>query len=331
MYRIPYESGQNSAKIGSFCSVLALSVVIAGGTANHMLFHQRRAVREAMRLPDNTGVFMDAISANNVGYAYTVEDDLRFALNGITLSVKRGEFVAILGHNGSGKSTFAKNINVLLVPQQGELLVMGMDTKDEENTWQIRSTAGMVFQNPDNQIVSTIVEEDVAFGPENMGLPREEIIERVKESLLTVGMDGYEKHAPHMLSGGQKQRIAIAGVLAMHPDIIVFDEPTAMLDPIGRKEVMQTIQTLNKVHKKTIVLITHYMEEAADADRVFIMDGGKITDEGTPKEVFSHKEKIESAGLMPPFATQVSNILKEKGIVQKTSITIEELVDSLCQ
>jgi len=274
---------------------------------------------------------MKAIEAKNLTYAYTVDEDMRIALGGVTLDVKKGEFVAVLGHNGSGKSTFAKNVNALLVPQQGDMLVMGMNTKDEEKTWDIRRTAGMVFQNPDNQIVSTIVEEDVAFGPENLGVPREEIIERVEESLRSVEMWGYEKRAPHMLSGGQKQRVAIAGVLAMYPDIIVFDEPTAMLDPLGRDEVMKAIRTLNKKHGKTIVLITHYMEEAADADRVFVMSKGKVIDEGAPREVFFHTDKIEEAGLMPPFAAQVAEKLRKQGVEIDRSITTEELVEALCR
>ncbi|MGI6152309.1 MAG: energy-coupling factor transporter ATPase [Christensenellaceae bacterium] len=275
---------------------------------------------------------MDAVYAQNVKYAYESEDDLRLALAGVSLTIKKGEFVAILGHNGSGKSTFAKNINVLLVPQEGELKVMGMDTFDEANTWEIRRQAGMVFQNPDNQIVSTVVEEDVAFGPENLGVPREEILERIHESLAAVDMLGFEKRAPHMLSGGQKQRVAIAGILAMHPELIVFDEPTAMLDPSGRNEVMDTIHALSKEHGKTIVLITHYMEEAIHADRVFLFNKGKVTLEGTPEEVFTNKGKIEEAGLMPPFATRVYEILKERGVeLSGRSLTIDELVEELCR
>ncbi|MEA4854340.1 MAG: energy-coupling factor transporter ATPase [Christensenella sp.] len=279
------------------------------------------------------------IDANNLIYSYPAPVDEegniaeeKHALDGVSLTVEKGSFVAILGHNGSGKSTFAKHINVLLRAQEGTLFVVGMDANDEKNTWDIRSHAGMVFQNPDNQIVSTIVEEDVAFGPENLGVPREEIIRRVHESLKAVGMAGFEKRAPHMLSGGQKQRIAIAGVLAMHPDIIVFDEPTAMLDPKGRDEVMDSIRYLNREQGKTIVLITHYMEEAAEADRVFIMNSGKITDEGTPREVFSHKDKLAEAGLLPPLATQVYQELLEQGMdLGKCPVTLTELVEELCR
>lgn len=276
---------------------------------------------------------MDAIKAQNVRYAYVVDDkDVQVALKDVTLDVKPGEFVAILGHNGSGKSTFAKQINVLLRPQDGQLLVLGLDTADENNTWPIRSHAGMVFQNPDNQIVSTIVEEDVAFGPENLGVPSAEIRQRVDESLRAVGLEGFNQRAPNMLSGGQKQREAIAGVLAMHPDIIVFDEPTAMLDPQGRDEVMQTIRRLNREQGKTIVLITHYMEEAAECDRVFVMTDGRITDEGTPQEVFSHQEKLDEAGLLPPPATQIARGLAEAGVeLPACPVTTQELVDELCQ
>jgi energy-coupling factor transport system ATP-binding protein len=275
---------------------------------------------------------MLAIECKDLKYVYMVdEDNIHIALSGITLDVRQGEFVAVLGHNGSGKSTFAKHINVLLSPQEGDLTVLGMDARDESMTWDIRSHAGMVFQNPDNQMVSTIVEEEIAFGPENLGVPRGEIIERVQEALAAVEMQGMEKRAPHMLSGGQKQRIAIAGVLAMRPDIIVFDEPTAMLDPNGRKEVMDTIKRLNREQGKTIVLITHYMEEAAGCDRVFIMHDGKITDEGRPEEVFGHAEKLAGAGLMPPHATIIAEKLEEKGIrLGKCPVTIEQLVDELC-
>ncbi len=276
---------------------------------------------------------MAIIQAENIKYAYLLEDeDVKFALQGVTLRVEQGEFVAILGHNGSGKSTFAKHINVLLKPQEGKLIVLGMDTADEEKIWEIRSNAGMVFQNPDNQIVSTIVEEDVAFGPENLGVPQEEILPRVNEALKTVHMEGFNKRAPHMLSGGQKQRVAIAGVLAMHPEIIVFDEPTAMLDPQGRQEVLDTIRRLNRQQGKTIVLITHYMEEAAECDRVFVMEQGRITDEGKPTDVFSHRKKLEDAGLMPPVATQIALGLKENGIQLATCpVTLEELVEEICR
>ncbi|MEG0257219.1 MAG: energy-coupling factor transporter ATPase [Christensenella sp.] len=274
------------------------------------------------------------IDAENLKYAYpSAESETPvLALKGITLTVNEGEFAAVLGHNGSGKSTFAKHINVLLRAQSGTLNVVGLDASDEKNMWGIRSHAGMVFQNPDNQLVSTVVEEDVAFGPENLGVPQNELRGRVDEALLAVGMQGMGKRAPHMLSGGQKQRIAIAGVLAMHPDIIVFDEPTAMLDPQGRAEVMDTIHYLNREQGKTIVLITHYMEEASEADRVFVLSNGVVSDEGTPHEVFSHKEKLEQAGLLPPLATQVYYDLKERGMeLAMCPVTQEELVDELCR
>ncbi len=277
---------------------------------------------------------MNIIEAKNLKYAYPVAEgaEPKLALKGVTLDVREGEFVAVLGHNGSGKSTFAKHINVLLRAQEGTLKVASFDAEDEQNVWNIRRRAGMVFQNPDNQLVSTVVEEDVAFGPENLGVPHEELRGRVMEALEAVNMQGFEKRAPHMLSGGQKQRIAIAGVLAMHPDIIVFDEPTAMLDPQGRHEVMDTIRYLNKERGKTIVFITHYMEEASEADRVFVMTDGVVTDEGTPHEVFSHREKLIQAGLMPPLATQVYYDLKEHGMdIGECPVTLKELVETLCR
>lgn len=274
-----------------------------------------------------------AVQAENVTYAYiTDEDKAKLALKGVNLTIEPGSFTAILGHNGSGKSTFAKQINALLTPENGKVLVLGMDTADEDKTWDIRSHAGMVFQNPDNQIVSTIVEEDVAFGPENLGVPQPEILPRVNEALESVGLEGFNERAPHMLSGGQKQRVAIAGVLAMRPDIIVFDEPTAMLDPQGREEVMKTIRRLNREEGKTIILITHYMEEAAECDKVFVMNDGRITDSGTPAEVFSHRNKLKEAGLLPPPATQVAYALEDAGVpVEGCPVTLNELVDAICQ
>jgi len=276
---------------------------------------------------------MNVIEAKDLKYVYMPdEENIHVALAGVTLEVGQGEFVAVLGHNGSGKSTFAKHINVLLTPQEGEMYVLGMDTKDEDRAWDIRSKAGMVFQNPDNQIVSSIVEEDVAFGPENLGVPQDEILDRVNEALEIVDMAGFNDRAPHMLSGGQKQRIAIAGVLAMYPEIIIFDEPTAMLDPQGRGEVMNTIKRLNREQGKTIVLITHYMEEASECDRVFVMDNGKVIDEGTPREVFSHRDKLEQAGLLPPHATLIAQELAKRGIeLDKCPVTLDELVDELCR
>lgn len=254
------------------------------------------------------------------------------ALNKINLNIKKGEFVVIIGHNGSGKSTFAKHINALLLPTEGKLFVKGMDTTLEDNLWDIRQTAGMVFQNPDNQIVATIVEEDVAFGPENLGVPPQEIRKRVDECLETVGMTQYMKHGPHLLSGGQKQRVAIAGVLAMKPECIVLDEPTAMLDPSGRKEVIDTIKKLNKEEGITIILITHYMEEAVEADRVIVMENGEIVLSGTPKEVFSKVEKLKEMGLDVPQVTELAFELRKEGLdIPADILTIEEMVVELCQ
>ncbi len=274
---------------------------------------------------------MVIVKAENVRYSYVGEENISPALIDVSISVKKGEFVAIIGHNGSGKSTFAKHINALFLPEAGSVTVEGMDTKDESRVWEIRKLAGMVFQNPDNQLVATIVEEDVAFGPENIGIPPVEIRERVDDALETVNMSEYKMRAPHMLSGGQKQRVAIAGVLAMRPDIIVFDEPTAMLDPEGRAEVMETITKLNK-QGKTIILITHYMEEALFADRVFVMTQGQVDYSGTPREVFSNKEALEKAGLSAPPHIELYHRLKKEGHdLKKCPLTIEELVDNLCQ
>ena len=274
---------------------------------------------------------MAIIEAKDVTYSYTSENNITNALAGVTLSVKKGEFIAVIGHNGSGKSTFAKHINALFLPDAGSVTVAGMDTKDESRIWDIRECAGMVFQNPDNQLVATIVEEDVAFGPENIGVPPAEIRERVDSALEQVNMSAFKLRAPHMLSGGQKQRVAIAGVLAMHPEVIVFDEPTAMLDPEGRHEVLDTIAELNK-QGKTIILITHYMEEALFADRVFVMTGGQITLNGTPREVFSNEEAIYHAGLSFPPHIALYHRLKNKGYdMGPCPLTIEELVDRICQ
>lgn len=275
----------------------------------------------------------EALRAEDVRYAYPIdEDQAKPALRGVTLTIPKGSFCAILGHNGSGKSTFARQINALLIPDEGTVTVLGMNTRQPEKVWDIRSHAGMVFQNPDNQIVSTIVEEDVAFGPENLGVPQPEILPRVNEALAAVGLEGFNLRSPHMLSGGQKQREAIAGVLAMRPDIIVFDEPTAMLDPQGRQEVMDTIRRLNREEGKTVILITHYMEEAAGCDKVFVMTDGRITDEGTPGEVFSHADKLADAGLLPPPATIAARMLEDKGVhLGGSPVTMEELVDEICQ
>ncbi len=259
------------------------------------------------------------------------ERELIKAVNGVNFQVEKGDFVAVLGHNGSGKSTLAKHINALLVPSEGTLWVDGIDTKDEEQVWDVRQRAGMVFQNPDNQIIGTIVEEDVGFGPENMGVPTEEIWERVEESLKAVGMLKYRHHSPNKLSGGQKQRVAIAGVVAMHPECIVLDEPTAMLDPNGRKEVIRTVRALNQVEDITVILITHYMEEVIYADKVIVMDDGKIVMTGTPKEIFSQVEILKSYRLDVPQATQLSWELKKAGLDLPDGIlTREELVEALC-
>lgn len=274
---------------------------------------------------------MAIIEVKDVAYAYTGENNITPALSGVTMSVKKGEFVAIIGHNGSGKSTFARHINALFLPTTGTVTVNGLDTKDEEHVWDIRKSAGMVFQNPDNQLVATIVEEDVAFGPENIGVPPKQIRERVDQALEQVNMSAFKERAPHMLSGGQKQRVAIAGVLAMEPDIIVFDEPTAMLDPEGRTEVLDTIAALNR-EGKTILLITHYMEEALQADRVIIMTGGRITKTGTPREVFSDEEALKEAGLAAPPHIALYHSLEKQGYnLGECPLTIEELVDKLCQ
>ena len=274
------------------------------------------------------------INFSNVSYKYKSLEDHEdvYAINGIDLEVKKGEFLVILGHNGSGKSTIAKHINALVYPSDGEVYVNGYNTKDENHIWDIRSKAGMVFQNPDNQLVATVVEEDVAFGPENLGVPPKEIRKRVDESLEKVGMSEYKKHAPHLLSGGQKQRIAIAGILAMEPECIIFDEPTAMLDPSGRKDVLNTIKDLNKNHGITIILITHYMDEAVQADRVVVVDGGKILIEGNPKEVFSQVERMNEIGLDVPQVTQLAYELQKEGIDIGTNIlNVDEMVNALCQ
>lgn len=236
------------------------------------------------------------------------------AVDGVDLDVKEGDFVAILGHNGSGKSTLAKHINAILLPSEGTLYVDGKDTQDESKLWEIRQSAGMVFQNPDNQIIGTLVEEDVGFGPENMGVPSDEIWERVEKSLKAVGMWEYRSHSPNKLSGGQKQRVAIAGVVAMRPKCIVLDEPTAMLDPNGRKEVIKTVHELNKKEHVTVLLITHYMEEVIEADKVIVMDQGKIVMQGTPKEIFSQVEELKKYRLDVPQATLVAYELQKKGL-----------------
>lgn len=254
------------------------------------------------------------------------------AVDGVDLQVKQGDFVAILGANGSGKSTFAKHLNALLFPTEGTLYIDGMDTAEHENTLSVRQTAGMVFQNPDNQIISNIVEEDVGFGPENVGVPTDEILKRVEESLKEVGMYEYRRSSPNHLSGGQKQRVAIAGIMAMRPKCIILDEATAMLDPAGRKNVLETVQRLNKKENITIILITHYMEEAAQADYIYVMNRGKIALCGTPGEVFSESSKLEDCRMVPPQITQIAKKLKAAGIPVRDDIfSSDELVEQLLQ
>ncbi len=257
-------------------------------------------------------------------------DGRKRAVDHVSLEVKAGELIAILGHNGSGKSTLAKHINAILLPTEGTLWVDGIDTKDESHLWDIRQDAGMVFQNPDNQIIGTIVEEDVGFGPENLGVPTDEIWERVEESLKAVGMLKYRSHSPNKLSGGQKQRVAIAGVMAMHPRCIVLDEPTAMLDPHGRKSVIRTVQKLNREDGITVILITHYMEEVIEADRIFVMDAGKVVMQGSPREVFSRVEELKKLRLDVPQATLLAWELKKRGFPLRDGIlSNEELVEEL--
>ena len=274
------------------------------------------------------------IECRNLVFKYTASENQeeKIAINDVNLQITEGEFIAILGHNGSGKSTMAKHMNALLIPTDGKMLVNKMDTSDMNNLWNIRETAGMVFQNPDNQLVATIVEEDVAFGPENLGVPPEEIRKRVDEALERVGMSEYKRHAPHLLSGGQKQRIAIAGILAMQPKCIIFDEPTAMLDPSGRKEVLDTIIDLNRNYGITVILITHYMDEAAKADRIVVMDKGKLILDGKPRDVFSNVEKIKNIGLDVPQVTELSYELQKVGIKIDTRILdVNEMVNAICQ
>lgn len=252
------------------------------------------------------------------------------AVDNVSLSVKQGDFIAILGHNGSGKSTLAKHFNAILYPTEGTVFVDGMDTRDDEKLWDVRREAGMVFQNPDNQIIGQIVEEDVGFGPENLGVPTEEIWQRVEESLKAVGMYEFRKYAPGKLSGGQKQRVSIAGVIAMHPKCIVLDEPTAMLDPLGRKEVIRAVRALNDVEGITVILITHYMEEIIHADKVFVMDQGKVALQGTPRKIFSQVEKLKELRLDVPQVTMLAHELREKGLdIPEGILTKEELIEAL--
>lgn len=278
---------------------------------------------------DNTNI----VEFHNVTFCYDADEGEQQpepAIRDFTFNVKKGEFVAVLGHNGSGKSTVAKLSNSILIPNEGKVLVKGMDTADEGLSYEIRKTVGVVFQNPDNQIVASIVEEDVAFGPENLGLPREEIRKRVDDSLKAVGMYEYRHHEPHKLSGGQKQRVAIAGIIAMLPECIFLDEPTAMLDPKGRKEVMDTVIKLNKEYGMSVVFITHFMEEAVLADRVAVIDNSRLLLEGTPKEVFKQEDLLRSVGLDIPQITNLAREMKKSGVkVDDSVLTLNEFVENI--
>jgi cobalt import ATP-binding protein cbiO 1 len=272
------------------------------------------------------------IKVDNLIFEYTSDETTYRAIDDFNLDIKKGEFVAIIGHNGSGKSTLSKNLNAILVPTSGDINIKGMNTKDEKYIWDIRQTAGMVFQNPDNQIVATIVEEDVAFGCENLGIPPQEIRLRVDEALKNVDMYDLRERQPHLLSGGQKQRVAIAGIIAMRPECIIFDEATAMLDPSGRQEVMNTIKRLNKEYNITVLHITHFMEEAVEADRVIVMEKGKLALEGTPREVFSNVTRLKEIGLDVPYMTELAHLLKEDGLdIRDNILTVDEMVGELCQ
>lgn len=279
---------------------------------------------------------MGIVEAKNLTFEYIRRDEegnvegITTAVDNVNIDIKAGEFVAVLGHNGSGKSTFAKHLNALVMPTEGTVYVDGMDTKDSGNTLSIRQTAGMVFQNPDNQIVGTLVDEEVGFGPENIGVPTEEIWERVEKSLKAVGMYQFRSASPNKLSGGQKQRVAIAGIVAMKPKCIVLDEPTAMLDPLGRKEVLNVLHELNRKENVTIILITHYMEEVIDADYVYVMDGGKLVMDGTPRQIFTQVEMLKSMRLDVPQVTELAYELKKAGLPIKDGIIRnEELVEEL--
>lgn len=279
---------------------------------------------------------MSIIKTDKLAFEYIRRDEegnvegITRAVDDVSLEIAQGDFIAILGHNGSGKSTLAKHMNAILYPTEGTIWVDGKDTTDEEYLWDIRQTAGMVFQNPDNQIIGQIVEEDVGFGPENMGVPTAEIWERVEESLKAVGMYEYRKQSPNKLSGGQKQRVSIAGVIAMHPKCIVLDEPTAMLDPVGRKEVIRAVRALNEVEGITVILITHYMEEVIHADKVFVMDDGHIEMQGTPREIFSQVERLKELRLDVPQVTLLAYELEQSGVpMPKGILTTEELIEAL--
>ncbi len=279
---------------------------------------------------------MDIIKAVKLVHEYIRRDEegnvesIQTALDQVDLDIQAGEFIAVLGHNGSGKSTLAKHINAILAPSEGTLWVDGKDVSEDANIWEVRQSAGMVFQNPDNQIVASVVEEDVGFGPENIGIATDEIWTRVVDSLKSVGMLKYQKHSPNKLSGGQKQRVAIAGVVAMQPKCIVLDEPTAMLDPVGRADVLRTVHELNRTKGVTILLITHYMEEVVEADRVFVMDKGKVVMQGTPRQIFSQVEELQSHRLDVPQITQLAHELRKEGMdIPKGILTRRELLEAL--
>ncbi|MFQ9713850.1 MAG: energy-coupling factor transporter ATPase [Lachnospira eligens] len=279
---------------------------------------------------------MGIVKAKNLTFEYIRRDEdgnvegITKAVDNVSIDIKQGDFVAVLGHNGSGKSTFAKHLNALVMPTEGTVWVDGMDTREEENTLKVRQTAGMVFQNPDNQIVGTLVDEEVGFGPENIGVPTEEIWERVEKSLKAVGMYAFRNQSPNKLSGGQKQRIAIAGIVAMKPKCIVLDEPTAMLDPSGRKDVLNVLHELNRQENVTVILITHYMEEVIDIDKLYVMDDGKLVMSGTPREIFSQVEKLKELRLDVPHVTELAYELQKEGVPLKNGIlTSEEFTEEL--
>ena len=279
---------------------------------------------------------MGIVKAENLTFEYIRRDEegnvegITKAVDNVSIDIKQGDFVAVLGHNGSGKSTFAKHLNALVMPTEGTVWVDGMDTREEENTLKVRQTAGMVFQNPDNQIVGTLVDEEVGFGPENIGVPTEEIWERVEKSLKAVGMYAFRNQSPNKLSGGQKQRVAIAGIVAMKPKCIVLDEPTAMLDPLGRKDVLNVLQELNRQENVTVILITHYMEEVIDIDKLYVMDDGKLVMSGTPREIFSQVEKLKELRLDVPHVTELAYELQKEGVPLKNGIlTSEEFTEEL--
>lgn len=272
------------------------------------------------------------IDVKNLIYEYKNVDSVRRAVNNLNIQIQKGQFIVVLGHNGSGKSTFAKHLNAIFTPTSGTVLIDGLDSKDDDIVFEIRQKCGMVFQNPDNQIVATVVEDDVAFGPENMGVPSQEIRKRVDDALAVVRMSEFATKAPHLLSGGQKQKVAIAGIIAMKPDCIILDESTSMLDPRGRKEVMSTVKKLNKEENITLIHITHFMEEAVDADYIYVMEEGEIVLEGTPKEVFVNVEQLQNLGLDVPPMTLLSSELRKHDIqISQDILTVEEMIDSLCQ